>query len=185
MNHYLDPKLSGETFITRLNTLLNDNVDILGATDTKTVDSTTGLNRYGRRNTSTIVGASKQNLKYVATGKSRMPHAIMTTGAITTGSYAATDLNLMTDKRTLMASSDHTIGAVIVELKMLMIHFISVILIDIDLNCFYDMGIKYTDTKATIVSSALILGDWHSGETDSVVYDTYLKLSKAIGIKES
>lgn len=178
----IDPILANESFITE-NMPLNRNISILALiSDAKTVDVTTGIGRYGRRNTSSILPSTKQSLKYVATGTSRMPHAIMSTGAITSPSYISTG---MVDKRSVLATLDHVVGAVILEIEDNHIYHFRQVQYDFADKSFFDMGKKYKGSKVTNhAPAALVLGDWHSGETDQAVYECFKNLSKAIGIKE-
>lgn len=176
----IDPELKSETFVASVQ--LNRNIGILGLlSDAKTSDVTTGIGRYGRRNTSSILPGVKQSLKYVATGTSRMPHAIMSTGAITVPSYR----NVLSDKRSIMADLDHVIGAIVVEIADNEIFHFRQVQYDSDRKSFYDLGKEYISGKVKPAPpAALVLGDWHSGETDSEVYECFKHLSLALKIKE-
>jgi len=143
---------------------LNSNIKILGmASNAKTTDPITGLPRLGKRNGSLIVGSPKQNLKLVPTGISKLPHALMSTGAITKSSY--TNATILKAKTDIMADNDHVIGALIVELdKNDMFHYRQT---QADhRNGFTDLGSYYIKgRKYKFAPDALVGGDIHVTET--------------------
>ena len=160
----LDPSLRGEIIVTD-DLSLNDNAFILGIqSKARTADPVTGLPRIGQRNGSFISASPKQRLKFVATGANSLPHALMSTGAITLPSY--TNAGIMTSKATYTANHDHVMGAIILELdKDNLFHFRQ---IQADRQGqFADLGMLYKPGKRTdMPPEAMIMGDWHSGETD-------------------
>ena len=175
----IDPILKGRRFVTE-DTKLNESCSILGiGVKSRTVDTTSGLNRVGRRNGTFILGGTKRTLKYIATTNNKLPHAIMSTGAITTPNYGS---HTLMSKQNYIAHSDHTLGAVIVELdKGGHYHFRQ---ITADSNGrFIDLGIEYGSSSTKKVDSTLVLGDWHSGLTCPTVKKATLDLSKKLKIK--
>jgi nucleoid DNA-binding protein len=176
----IDPILKGRRFITE-DTKLNENCGIIGiGIRPKTVDSTSGLNRIGRRNGTFIVAGTKRTLKYVATTNKKLPHALMSTGALTLPNYGS--FTLM-NKQNYIAHNDHTMGAVIVELdKNNYFHFRQ---ITADSSGkFIDLGIEYSKNKTRKVKANLVLGDLHIGKTCPIVRKATLELSDKLNIKK-
>ncbi len=177
----LDPELKNDVIITK-DTMINSNVFILGIkSNAKTVDPITGLPRIGQRNGTFISASPKQRLKYVPTSVDKLPHALMSTGAITLPEYA--HKGLMIDKASYMANHDHVMGAVILELdKDDTFHFRQ-IQADVD-GTFIDLGTMYKNGKSSKVKpEAFVLGDWHSGEVDEVAAACWVGVTKALKVK--
>ena len=176
----IDNRLKDDVVITS-DVPLNGNLSILGVRiNANAVDGVTGLPRVGQRNGSFIAASPKQRLKYVATGPSKLPHALMTTGAITLPDYVQT---LLPSKNSYIASSDHTMGAIIVELdKNNMFHFRQ-IQSDSE-GKFIDLGKEYSKNRVRNISpEALIPGDWHTGSTCPLTKKSLIKLSDDLKIK--
>jgi len=130
----------------------------------------TGLGRFGQRNTSIIFASPKQNLEFVSVSNNKIPHALMTTGAITTPAYQTE--RYMSLRTAYIAEHDHIMGGIIVELDTNdMYHFRQV---QFDSNgSFIDLGVQY-DSEGKISKvrpSALIAGDWHVTSTCPQVKD--------------
>lgn len=179
---FFDPELLDTNIVTD-ELWLNSNLLISNiAVAARAVDPSSGLPRIGQRNGSTILGSTKQRLKYVPTGISTMPHALMSTGAVSNPEYSKS--SLFKSKAARLAEEDHKLGAIIVEI--------------VDDNIFHfrnleagpkmeviDLGIMARDGRISKVRpSALILGDWHSGKTNSGVAQETMALSKKLGIKK-
>ena len=160
---------------------LNSNLTISNiAISARAVDPSSGLPRLGQRNGSTIVGSTKQRLKYVPTGISSMPHALMSTGTVTDAKYSTSPL--FKSKTAKLAEEDHKLGAVVVEI--------------VDNEIFHfrhveagpkfeviDLGTMAINGKITKVKpSALVLGDWHSGKTNPLVAKQTKLLSTKLGV---
>lgn len=178
----IDPVLKDE-LIVFYDLSLNDNIKILGiANNAKTTEPTTGLPRLGKRNGSIIVGSPKQNLKIVPTGINKLPHALMSTGAITNPQYSRT--SILKSKTDVLADNDHVLGALIVELDDNdMFHFRQTQ--SDSTNRFTDLGYYYKDGKKIKVAPAgLVLGDLHSGEICEETLSGIFKLTDAIDIPE-
>lgn len=178
----LDPILKDE-FIVFYDLALNSNIKILGLiNNAKSVDPITGLPRLGKRNGSIICASPKQNLKIVPTGINKLPHALMSTGAVTTSGY--TTVGPMRAKTDYLADSDHVLGALIVEIDSEGIYHYRQTQSDISYGVT-DLGSYYFNGRKMPYSpEALIPGDWHSGETDSIVIDSLFNLTKKLKINE-
>jgi hypothetical protein len=177
----MDPILGSETFVTS-DTKLNSNISILGIRNSaKSVDPISGLPRVGQRNGSFISASPKQRLKFVATGPSTLPHAVMSTGAITLPSY--TNKGLLVSKTNYLAANDHVNGAIIVELDSDELFHFRQVQAD-EKGRFVDLGILYSSEGIEpMAPSTFVIGDYHSGETDRVAEKTWLKISEALDIK--
>jgi len=180
---YIDRILSKEYLITQ-DTALNSNLYIstikLGA---KQIDPITGLGRIGQRNGSFIYASPKQRLKMVATANNKLPRALMTTGAITHPDYSST--SYMSDRTAYIAENDHVIGALVVEIGDDVKYYFRQIQADIEDNgSFIDLGVKYSEDSAIPCrAEAVVLGDWHSGETDPTAIKAWQELSKVVDPK--
>ena len=176
----LDSALLDRKFVVR-DLKLNESCSILGiGVKSRAVDTTTGLNRVGRRNGTFILGGTKRRLKYVATTNNKLPHAIMSTGSLTLPNYGLGDL---VRKNDYIADSDHTMGAVIVELDKDGHYHFRDITADKS-GAFIDLGIKYSGNRTSKVDSTLVLGDWHSGLTCPITKQATLELSKKLSISK-
>ncbi len=131
----------------------------------KHIDPTTSLGRIGQRNGSFIYASPKQRLKMVPVANSKSPHALMTTGAITSPHYNTQ--RYMSERTAYIADNDHIMGAIIVEVVDNEIYHFRQIQADKN-GSFIDLGIKYQKNGqiTTCIPEAFVLGDWHSGETD-------------------
>lgn len=161
----------------------NSNIGVLGMlNNSKSSDPITGLPRLGKRNGSFICASPKQNLKVVATGINKLPHAIMSTGAVTYPEYITK--GPMRAKQDYMAENDHTMGAVIVELDINETFHYRQIQCDKN-NGFADLGSYYKGKKKLAYAPrALVMGDWHSGDTDPTVASAWFNLVSNTSVKE-
>lgn len=178
-----DPLLKDESFIfqdTKLNSNLFLSSILLSA---KHINPTTGLSRIGQRHGSYIFASPKQSLEYVmgSMNHEKMPHAMMTTGALTVADYE-TD-RYMSERTSYIAENDHVIGALIVEIANDdMFHFRQIQAADD--GSFIDMGIQYNpDGTTEAVETNIVLGDWHSGNTDPIAIEATARLCKELNVK--
>ena len=160
----IDARLQNEVVVledTKLNNNLFMSTIKLSA---KHIDPITGLGRIGQRNGTFIYASPKQRLKAVAVGHNKLPHFLMTTGAITVANYS-TEI-YMSQRTAYIAENDHVVGALVIEIEdEENFHFRQIQANDS--GCFPDLGVLYTPkTSKTIQPDAFVLGDWHSGETD-------------------
>lgn len=151
------------------NTDLNDNIAIYSIRlSAKQINPITGLGRIGQRNKSFIFASPKQSLEYVPVGNNRLPHALMSTGAITLPHY---DTERYMSKRTaFIAENDHILGAIIVELDEKDRYHFRQVEFNQD-GSFTDLGTRYyKDGKSKFFPiKNLTLGDWHCGHTEETV----------------
>lgn len=163
----IDKDLDGELFISQ-DTELNDNFFISAIkTTAKQIDPTTGLLRVGQREGSFVYASPKQRLRVNATSNLKMPHCIMTSGAITKSNYS-TD-KYISERTAYLADSDHVMGAIVVEIVNSQLYHFRQIQFD-KKGRFADLGKMYDGKSVQNYSpEALIPGDWHAGETDPKV----------------
>ena len=173
----LDAKLR-DFYIVTEDTQLNINLKLIGIFQSglKTDPTSGGISRLGSRESSMILPSPKNRLFYTATGIDKLPHATIGTGAITLPKYNSKQMS------GYVASHDHVMGAVVVEIvDNKYFHYRH---ITFDKNGeFIDMGKKYSarSIKST-APAAMVLGDWHAGETDPVVAKASFDLSEKLKI---
>lgn len=167
----IDKRLVGETIVVS-DVTLNDNLFLSTIKlSAKHIDPTTGLGRIGSRDGSFIFASPKQRLHMVPTSNRRLPHAIMTTGAVTDPDYSTT--KYLSDRTATIAKYDHVLGAVIVEIKDNQIFHFRQVQYKSESSGFADLGVLYMeDGTAEYKPEAMVLGDWHSGDTDPLVKST-------------
>ena len=139
----------------------------------KHIDPVTGLGRIGQRDGSFIFASPKQRLKMVATSNVGFPHALMTTGAITKPDYDSD--RYMSHRTAAIADADHKMGAIIVNVENSKFFHFRQIQADAT-GAFADLGKLYKADGSVeeYAPQALVLGDWHSGETDQVAADAFV-----------
>jgi len=133
----------------------------------KHIDPLTGLSRIGQRNGSFIYASPKQRMKAIPVSNIKLPHILMTTGAITRPDYSTE--NYMSERTAHIADHDHVMGAVIVEIADKDTYHFRQIQGDSS-GSFIDLGVQYNADGSTEVAppEAFVLGDWHAKETDPV-----------------
>jgi hypothetical protein len=148
----------------------------------KQINSLTGLDRLATsRNASIIMASPKVFLKYVPNMHYDIPHAIMSTGAITNNNYDTE--KYMSKKVSVLAENDHTFGAVLVEVEDENIfHFRHVQASPY--NSLTDMGLDYLPDGSVknMESTVMVVGDSHVGYHDEDLYWTTLKTARDIGV---
>jgi hypothetical protein len=159
----LDSCLSNE-YIVFNDVALNNNIFINSIElSAKNIKPITGLERIGQRDGSFIFASPKQFMEPVAVGNTKLPHVIMTTGAITKPNYATE--KYLSKRTAYIANHDHTMGAVIVETQNDDIFYFRQIQADSN-GAFIDIGTMYNGKKVTKVNAdAFVTGDRHCGET--------------------
>lgn len=167
-------ELREESFIHR-DTRLNENLFISSIKlSAKHINPLTGLSRIGQRNGSYIYASPKQFLEYVVNSpeEDKIPHAIMTTGAITVNDYD--NQRYMSQRVSYIAENDHVCGALIVEIEdEKRFHFRQLQADDTGSIC--DLGFKY-GADGTVMKEIphLVMGDLHAGDHDlNVLAATY------------
>jgi len=132
----------------------------------KQLNPMTGLNRFGSKEGSFVFASPKQDLQFVPKSHTKLPHALMTTGALTIPDYE-TD-SYMSERTGYIAKSDHIMGALVVEIENdKNYHFRQIQAEPVSGN-FVDLGIYYKSNGKVgrMDAEALVMGDYHSGETD-------------------
>lgn len=179
-----DPLLKNETFVFK-DAKLNDNLFICSIKmSAKHINPTVGLYRIAQNYGSYIFASPKQDLEYSVSSpyNNKIPSAMMTTGAITVADYE-TD-RYMSERVSYIAENDHIMGAIIVEIQDDKIfHFRQIQAAEN--GSFIDMGIMYNQKSVKNVNTHIVLGDWHSGETDPVVKKATEKLCKKLNVKNA
>jgi hypothetical protein len=128
----------------------------------KQINPLTGLERLAQARGSTALASPKQYLQFIPNSNSKMPRALMTTGAITIPDYS-TD-NLMSMRTAYLAEFDHVMGALVVEIEDDRIFHFRQIQFDND-GSFFDLGWKYKPdgTVDEVGSTKCVFGDTHVG----------------------
>ena len=147
----------------------------------KHVDPATSMTRIASKNGTFIFASPKQRCKAVPVSNQKMPHFVMTTGAVTVPDYS-TD-NYMSGRTAFIAEHDHIIGGLVVEVvDDDRYHFRQV---QTDENgSFIDLSVQYhaDGTTSKIAPEAFVLGDWHSGSTDPHARDAFFEVAKMTGV---
>ena len=165
---------------------INSNLFISGIKlNLKQINPLTGLQGIGQKNGSFIFASPKQDLKYIPTTK-EIPHAIMTTGAITDPHYEPKQTReghprYKSFRTKYIANENHVMGGIIVEKEDdQYFHFRQ---IQFSSNgTFSDDGLYYDgdNTPIPIRPEAMRWGDLHSGETDPLVWKTNFHLANRL-----
>ena len=182
-NNFTFPKeLKNESFI-HMDTRLNDNLFISSIKlSAKHIQPTTGLSRIGQRNGSYIFASPKQFLEFVVNSpeEQTMPHAIMTTGAITVADYNKD--RYMSDRTSYIATNDHVVGALVVEIEDDRKFHFRQIQAD-SAGHFCDLGWMYTPDGVIEVQPTLVMGDLHAGDHDEQVLAATREIITDSGVK--
>jgi len=128
----------------------------------KQINPLTGLERLAQAKGSMALASPKQYLNFVANSNTKMPRALMTTGAITKPDYS-TDKS-MSKRTSYIAEFDHILGAIVVEIEDDRIFHFRQIQADED-GSFYDLGWKYNPdgTIEEAEETVSVFGDTHVG----------------------
>lgn len=181
-NWVFPPELISDVFVFE-DIALNENLFVSSIkVSARQILPTTGLGRIGQRNGSYIFASPKHQLDYVVNSPNpeKLPHAIMTTGAITLPEYRESDF--MTDRISYIAESDHVIGAIIVEIENEKIFHFRQVQAD-ENGAFIDLGVQYNpDGEVASVPATIVLGDWHSKHTDPKVMESFVDIVRTIDI---
>src|SRR3989338_499895 len=126
------------------------------------IDPVTGLGRFTQNDVTTIFASSKQRLKVIPNSNESLPKVLMTTGAVTHPNYKD-------DRIGKIAARDHVYGAIVVETEGAIPYHYRQLTANRN-GEFVDLGVKYTPKGTEPCSlEALVLGDWHIGDTDPAV----------------
>lgn len=148
----------------------------------KQIDPITSLGRIGQRNGSFIYASPKQRLKPVAVSNEKLPHFLMTTGAITPANYT-TD-SYMSERTAYIADHDHVMGGLIVEIVDDERYHFRQFQSDDD-GSFIDLGEQFSaDCVVPIAPAAFVLGDIHAGSTDNVVMSCWKEIIDELHVNQ-
>lgn len=165
----IDARLTNECVVVE-DTHLNSNFFISTIKlSAKQINPTTGLSDIGQREGSFVFASPKQSMTLESTSNEKLPHVMMTTGAITVPNYVT---NLYMSERTAyIADKHHVMGAVIVTIHDENNYAYTQIQMLNESGSFVHFGKRYFPDGTVSVDSpeALVCGDWHSGVTDPVV----------------
>lgn len=159
----VDKRLTSEAIVLE-DSELNSNIFLSTIKlSAKHIDPIAGLGRIGQREGSFVYASPKQRLKSSPVSNIKLPHFLMTTGAITVPDY--TSANYMSNRTAYIAHYDHVMGGVIVEIGDSDEYHFRQFQCD-QAGKFIDLGIEYSGTGTKkIRPEAFVLGDWHSGST--------------------
>jgi hypothetical protein len=159
----VDKRLTSEAIVLE-DSELNSNIFLSTIKlSAKHIDPIAGLGRIGQREGSFVYASPKQRLKSSPVSNTKLPHFLMTTGAITVPDY--TSANYMSNRTAYIAHYDHVMGGVIVEIGDSDEYHFRQFQCD-QTGKFIDLGIEYSATGTKkIRPEAFVLGDWHSGST--------------------
>ena len=143
---------------------LNSNIMISGIRVTaKQINPVTGLSELSQKEGSCIFASPKQALEYDAVSSDRLPHARMTTGAITISNYKS---SRGTSLRTAyIADFQHIIGGIIVEIKDNNIFHPTQVQAAKD-GSFCHFGWEYSGNGKKKARTSFVMGDLHAGDHD-------------------
>ena len=179
---HFDDKLNDYTFVFD-EIALNSNIHIgqMGV-NAKQINPTTGLSRICQGKGSFIFASPKQSLEYDPVSNVKYPHARMTTGTCTVGNYSSTRGNSIRSAK--IASHDHVVGALIVEVEDDKIYHFRQIQAD-EKGGFIDLGQYYLGRNAPKrVKAKLVMGDYHAGEHDDTAVTAWEEIIDALGVDE-
>jgi len=148
----------------------------------KAIDPAISMGRIASKNGTFIFASPKQRSKAIPVSNKKMPHYVMTTGAVTLPDYS-TD-NYMSGRTAFIAEHDHVMGGLIIEVVDDDRYHFRQVQIDED-GAFIDLGIRYHPDGKTdkVAPEAFVLGDWHSGSTDPLAKAAWLEIAKKLDIK--
>jgi hypothetical protein len=143
------------------------------------VDPITGLSRFAQRGRSLVFASPKQRWRHIAHSNTKLPKALITTGALTEPNYA-TGHDVSAERRRLgnIATRDHEFGAIVVDvLNGNKYHWRN---LSAQVNGkFNDLGIEYHgSSQKESRPLAMVCGDWHAGKTDQKVRRATLQMMR-------
>jgi len=141
------------------------------------IDPVTGLDRFAQREKTLIFSSPKQRWRYISHSNSKMPKALITTGAATKPNYA-TRKDSSAERRRLgdIARRDHEYGAIVVEVENNKLYHWRNLISQAN-GKFTDLGVQFNGQKQKDVQPlAMVCGDWHTGYTDKKVRKATLNL---------
>lgn len=175
----IDKLLENESIVVE-DTSLNSNIFLSTIKlSAKHIDPITSLGRIGQRSGSFVYASPKQRLKLVPVSNMGVPHALMTTGAITKPNYKTNDY--MSERTAYIAENDHVMGGIVVEVVDDKRYHFRQIQSDVKFGSFIDLGKEYWPNEVKPAQpEAFVLGDWHSGETDLATKKAWFEVAKLL-----
>jgi len=175
----MDSELADEQWVFD-KTYLNSNIYISAIkVPPRSVNPLSSLARIGQRNGSTIVASPKQFMEPVAVGDNKMPHIMMSTGAITRASYQKKDGSH--DKNGLIALHDHVLGAIVVEIEDDKFYHFTQIQAEKS-GAFVERTVYVKNGKiGKLDPSHMVIGDYHVTETDPTAAKAWDEVSELCG----
>lgn len=159
---------------------LNDNLFISSIKmSAKQIDPSRSVSRVSKSAGSVVYASPKQSLNVTATAPGLFPSLTVSTGAITVSNYE-TD-RYMSERTSYLADLDHVVGALVVEIQDSSVFHQRHIQATRN-GSFIDLDTQYNSdgTTSKVHGSALVLGDWHAGETDPTAAKAWEELAKLI-----
>lgn len=160
---------------------LNDNLCLCSIqVSAKQPKPITGLSRLGNREGSFVFASTKQFLEYVPSGNRRgINYSIMTTGACTVSNYYSE--TFVSKRLSYIAEKDHTLGAIIVDIKD--DRYFDFRQIQADENgSFIDFGVLYENETTKEVKTNIVLGDLHAHYEDEKAVNYFIDKFKNLNI---
>lgn len=155
-------------------TYLNSNVFISGIRVTaKQINPITGLSELSQTKGSCIFASPKQSLEFDAVSANKLPHARMTTGAVTLSNYKTSRGNSM--RTSYIADFQHILGGIIIEIENNEVFHFRQVQSDINGN-FCDLGVEYSPKGSKKVPVSFVMGDYHAGEHDESAVKAWLEV---------
>ncbi len=176
---FMTPELKNEHVAFR-DVPLTDHIKIKTIlVDAKRMPTARKLRQFAQNEGTFLFASPKRYLDWVPVGNIKYPRAVMTTGAITKPRYRSGGGQVKFADQT--AETDHFVGAVVVELDTQgNFHFRQITARED--GSFIDLGRLYRPdgTSIRMAPEALVLGDWHSGQTDPDVVDNTNDIVKTL-----
>jgi hypothetical protein len=172
----IDRKLTNECVVVE-DTYLNSNFFISTIKlSAKQINPTTGLGDIGQREGSFVFASPKQSMTLESTSNEKLPHVMMTTGAVTVPNYH-TDM-YMSERTAYLADKHHVMGAVIVTIHDAKAYAYTQIQMLNEEGSFVHFGKRYYPNGDIAIEApkALVCGDWHSGATDPMVRECTVQM---------
>lgn len=166
----LDPLIASHPGLTFREKNLNDKCKVSNHNvRPQQIDPVTGLGRFTQSDVTTFFASSKQRFKVIPNSNESLPKVLMTTGALTHPNYSG-------DRIGKIAEKDHTYGAVVVEIVSDTLYHYRLLTANKN-GEFVDLGVKYKEKGTEPCDlEALVLGDWHVGDTDPEVRKATLEM---------
>ena len=166
------------------NTQLNSNIGLSTIKlSAKQVDPATSMIRLAQTTGSIIYASPKQRLRASPVSNEKMPHFVMTTGAITEADYRSS--NYMSNRSADIATHDHVKGCLVIEIE------------DDDyyhyrqIQCgkkgdIIDLSVRYNPNGSISKEKKpwLVMGDLHSSSIDPLAYGACMDICEEFGVEK-